>query len=150
MQDALLSLSKALPAAGASLATDGLDLSIVSPNSSAWRDGYFLVSVPALTAHTDSSKIILLDLQVAPFKTVAAGAPAPNFPPTAGTYANSSPFIECKIPGVASTGSLATTFKVPLPPGTQGWVRFNATVPSGDGAMTTSTITYTWTIGETE
>jgi hypothetical protein len=137
-QDAVLSISKALPAAAANNTTDGLDLSAVGGYSDMWRLGYILVSVPALANHTDSTKTITLDMYVAPPGVTGV------WPPIPGSYAVTSPLIEVQVPGVASTGSLATTVKVPIPPGTVGFIRFLQTVPSGDGNNTASSVTYTW------
>lgn len=142
-RDALLSLSKALPNAGNN-ATDGIDLSLLAGNNAAWRTGYFLVTVPALANNSDTSKTTYLRLQVAPPSYVGS-----TYPPAAGSYADSVPLIECDIVGVTTTGSAAKTFKVPLPPGTYGWIRFYQLSPTGiDNSA--STVTYEWTIGEVE
>ncbi len=136
MQDALLATSKYLPAAAATNTTDVINLATylsASPREDVRRLGFFRIVVPALPNHTDSTKTILIDMQ-----------DATNLIP--GSFANTSPRIVGQVPGVASTGSLETTFDVPIPPDVRsGNIQFLQTVPSGDGNNTTGLVTYTWT-----
>ncbi len=135
MQDALLSTTKYLPAAGATNTTDVIDLSTyLSANTGedVRRLGFFRVAIPAMPENSDSSKTILIDLQ-----------DATNLVP--GTFANTTPRTVIEIPGVSSSGSLALTVDVPLPPGLRGPVKFLNTVPSGAGTNTGIQISYTWT-----
>ncbi len=142
-QDAVLAGTHAFPDATTDY-TDGLDLSIVGPNSSAWRTGYLSVTIPALSGNTDTAKTTYVRLQVAPFHNDGA-----TWPAEAGAYADSVPVIDCNMVGVASTGSVAKTFKVPLPPGTVGWVRLKMVSPTGISNSGAS-LTYYWNIGDAE
>lgn len=133
MQDAALQVQKYLPAAAASNTTDAIDLGLYArgSNSNLWRLGKFIVDIPAMPNNSDDTKTVTLDLQ-----------DATNAAPS--TFADTQPLVRVQIPGVASTGSLATTVEVSLPPGVRGPVRFEQTVPSGGGDNTGVQITYTW------
>ena len=129
MKDASLHVEKYLPAAAATNTTASIDLGVEGSYSAAWRQGYLEVTVPALANHTDSTKIVLLDLY--------DSADDSSFTVVA-------PLIECKVAGVTSTGSSATTFKFAVPPGVRRYIRFLQTVPSGDGDNTGGLVTYDW------
>ena len=129
MKDASLHVEKYLPAAAATNYSASIDLNVATAFADDWRKGYLKVKVPALANHTDSTKIILLDLQDSADDS---------------SFANTAPLIECKIAGVASTGSVAVTFKVPIPPGIRRYIRIFATVPSGDGDNTGGLIETDW------
>lgn len=128
MKDALLKVLKYLPAAGANNTTDAIDL---EADSSAVARGerapvrHLLVSVPALPANTDNTKTITIDLYDS-----ADGV----------TFAQVQPLIECQVPGVAVTGSLATDFRFPLP-AVRRYIALKSTVPAGAGDNTGVQIT---------
>ena len=126
LKDAKFILTKVLPAANANNNSDVIDLEAASGDPD---PGMFdvEVSVPALANHTDSTKTI----------TIQVYDSADN-----SSFAEIAPRIECRIPGVASTGSLAKTFTFRLPPEVRRYLRFNQAVPSGDGDNTASSITY--------
>ena len=127
MKDASKQVTKALPNASANNNTNTIDLGVERPFDSKFRLAYVLVSVPALTDHVDSTKSDTFVMQDSADDS---------------SYANTNPAITCSVPGVASTGSLATTFKVPLPPGVRRYVQFTQTVPSGGGTGSNATVTY--------
>ena len=127
MKDASKTVTKALPNAAAGNQTTTIDLGVELPFDNKFRLGYVAVSVPALTDHTDTSKTNTIVLQESADDS---------------SYADTNPLIEIKVPGVAATGSLATVFKVPLPPGVKRYIQFTQTVPSGSGTGTNATVTY--------
>ena len=110
MKDSKFTLTKALPNANASNLTASMDLNIEVPFDNKFREAYVLVTVPALSDHTDSTKTDTLTLQDS----------ADN-----SSFANTAPLIQVQIAGVATTGSAATTVKVPLPPGVRRYIQFN-------------------------
>lgn len=131
MLDATLHVETYLPAAGATAVSGTIDLHVDGDSyGNAWRKGRIRVTIPALPNHTDSTKTILLDMQQQP----AAG----------GAFANTAPLIEVQVPGVASTGSAAATVDCPMPPLLTGPIRFNMTVPAGDGNNTGGLIQFDW------
>ena len=123
IEDADLKNTKYLPAAAATNTSDSFDLGGgLRPENVEVK-----IIVPALANHTDSTKIILLDLYDSSDDS---------------SFTVVAPLIECKVPGVASTGSLETTFQFSLPKGVARYVRFLQTVPSGDGDNTGGLVTY--------
>ncbi len=131
MKDASTSLTKALPNANASNTTSSIDLGVDPPASGGfsnkWRLAYVLVSIPALSDHTDSTKTNTFTLQDS----------ADN-----SSFANTSPLVQVQLPGVATTGSAATAVKVPLPPGVRRYAQFSQAVPTGGGTGSNATVTY--------
>ncbi len=127
MKDAKFSLSRTLPNAAASNQTATLDLNVEVPYDTKFRKAFLVVTVPALADHTDTSKTNTITLQDS----------ADN-----SAFADTSPAIVCKVVGVASTGSAAKTFQVPLPPGVRRYVQFTQTVPSGGGTGSNAAVTY--------
>jgi hypothetical protein len=131
MKDALLKVTKALPNAAANNDTDSIDLKrAVTPTgikSEEWRLGYIEITWPALSDHTDTSKTNLITLHDSADDS---------------SFAVTSPLIQLQVPGVASTGSVAATVKVPLPPDVKRYIRFNQLVPSGGGTGSNATVTY--------
>lgn len=131
MKDALLNLVKALPNAAANNNTASLDLTVSTsagtgrPNE--WRKGFIQVDVPALSDHTNTSVNNLITLQDS----------ADN-----GNWSNTSPLIQIAVPGVASTGSVAASIKVPLPPGVRRYIRFNQVVPANGGIGNNANVNY--------
>lgn len=128
IQDALLSESKALPAAGASNQTTGFNLGHTAPGTRPADGTEILVSVPAIAAHTDTTKNVRLKLQDS-----ADGS----------SWADVDPETEVVIAGVASTGSAAKDVRMALPSTIRKYVRFNQAVDSAAGTLTGSSITYT-------
>jgi len=130
MQDASLTTSKYLPAAGANNTTGYIALPVnATPRSNSWRLGRIRVVIPALATHTDATKTVTLTMQDS-----LDGV----------TFATTKPQITVNIPGVAISGSAAMSLDLPLPPNQRGYINFLQTVPAGDAAMTGAQITYTW------
>ena len=134
MKDAIYSLTKALPNASANNDTNVIDLNIdAAPNaggqskSNKWRLAYVEIDVPALGDHTDPTKSNTFTLYHS--ATNAVGAVT-------------NPLIQASVPGVASSGSAATTLRVPLPPGVLRYISFRQAVPSGGGTGSNATVTY--------
>jgi len=118
--------TKYLPAAGATNNNDPFDLGAVAGDGD---PNLFDVEVAVAAApnHTDDTKTILIDL----------------YDSANGTdFAEAVPLIRCKIPGVAVTGSAATTFKFRCPPAVRRYIRCLNTVPSGAGDNTGVLVTY--------
>jgi hypothetical protein len=134
MKDANFNLTKALPNAAANNNTAGLDLNIIpgvnttgKTHSNKWRLAYFEVDVPALSDHTNTSVNNTISLQDS----------ADN-----SNFANTQPLVQIVVPGVASTGSAALTARVPLPPLTRRYIRFNQNVPANGGIGNNATVNY--------
>lgn len=126
LKDAALHQEKYLPAAAADNQSPTIDLETVTPGMSV--EGMELeIKVPALPNHTDSSKVITLTLQES----------ADDL-----SYANANPLIQCRVPGVGSTGSAETTFRVRLPSTTKQYIQFTQAVPSGAGDNTAGLVAY--------
>jgi hypothetical protein len=134
VKDAIYSLTKALPNAAANNDTNVIDLGIdAAPNaggqtkSNKWRLLYVEIDVPALSDHTDSTKSNTFTLFTSASNAVGA---------------QTNPLIQASVAGVASTGSPATTLRVPLPPGVLRYISFRQAVPSGGGTGSNATVTY--------
>ena len=145
-QDSQLSVTLALPAANANNTTGVIDLQAIAPNSDAWRLGRICAIVPLLVNHTDPTKTITLEIKVASASlTTSPAAPAL---PVAGSFATANPRQIGGVPGLATTGSLATTLYFTIPCDANGntlqFVEFLQSVPASDGDNTASSIVYTW------
>lgn len=144
-QDVQLSVSLALPAAGANNTTGILDLENIAPNSDAKHLGLIAIDVPALVNHTDPTKTITFELQAA--GPALANNNAAPLPPVPGAFANANPRQIAGVAGVANSGSPATRlyFFVPLDANgsSMEFLQVVQTVPAGDG-VNGEVITYTW------
>ena len=129
MRDATVgkgTITKVLPGTSASNTTDAIDLG---------GDGPFRpeeitveVSVPAIAAHVTTGNNLVIALWHAATTTLAAPvAPVPA--------------ITITIPGVASTGSVASVWRFKLPIGTLRYIGFRQTC-GGTDDLSGSTITY--------
>jgi hypothetical protein len=134
MKDANFNLTKVLPAAGANNNTSGLDLNIVpgvnatgKTHSNKWRLAYIEVDVPALSDHTNTAVTSTITLQDS----------ADN-----SNFANTQPVVQVAVVGVASTGTSALKARVPLPPLTRRYIRFNQNLPANAGNGSGATVNY--------
>lgn len=117
---------KALPNAAANNTTDYIDTQ--SANGNAALEGcHLIIDVPALSDHTDTTKTNLFTLLHSATTTVTAAF---------------SPLIEAQLPGVTTTGSVATQFKFRLPPNCNRYIAVKQTVPSGGGTGSNANVTY--------
>ena len=82
------------------------------------------ISVPAIAAHTTTMN----NLQIQLFSSATTGAGAVT-----------SPLIECDVPGVVSTGSVAAVFRYKLPPGTLRYIYWTMIATSDNCSGTTAT-----------
>lgn len=144
------------PAAGVTVNTQAVDLGPDGNYSNAWRLGQVVISVPALPNNTDNTKSYTFTIQDA--ANVSQGIPlGSGSPPALGAFANTNPLIQGSVVGVASTGSLATTLRLPLPPGgpptianasavkgLRGPFRIACAASSGIGDSTALTFTVSW------
>lgn len=125
IKDATFVKAKALPAAGASNNTATFDLG---------AGGYVPeeieveISIPAMSAHSDNTKNVVIILQDSADDSSYATVTLPNFTVT---------FV-----GVASTGSAATIIRFRLPANIRRYVQFNQAVDSGGPTLTAKSITY--------
>jgi len=122
---------KALPAAAASNYTGYIDSNSAGNHTLEYAEA--IIDVPAIAAHTDSTKYVTLEL-----------THGTTTSPT--TVVTSAPTI--KIPGVTSTGTSATHIRFRIPPGLNRYIAFKQTVDSGAGTLTASNITYRLAVGE--
>ena len=129
MKDSALTLTKALPNTAANNTTAALDLNPEATGflTNQWRLGYVNLSIPALSDHTNTSVSNLFTLQDSTDN---------------GNFANTNPLVQCSVVGVASTGSVAKSLKVPLTPGIRRYVRFNQSIPANGGNGNNASITY--------
>jgi hypothetical protein len=133
MKDASFTIVKALPNAAANNNTSGIDLRVLPTSGGApanmWRLAYVEITFPALSDHTNTSVSNLITLQHAADDNTS-------------NYANTVPLIQAQVVGVGSTGSAATTFRVPFPPDVKRFIRFNQTVPTNGGVGSNANVTY--------
>ena len=105
-QDLNLSLSQALPGAGANVTTGYLDLQAIGPNSDAWTDGVFAISFPNLPENTVAGGITVALQAAPPLLTQGASAIAPN-QPAPGAFVTPTDAPVVTLAGVAGTGTAA-------------------------------------------
>jgi hypothetical protein len=133
MKDASITLTKALPNAAANNNTGAINLRVLPTSGGApanqWRLGYVEITFPALSDHTNTSVTNLITLQH-------------SADDNASNYANCNPVIQAQVVGVGSTGSAATTFRVPLPPDVKRYIKFNQTVPTNGGTGSNANVVY--------
>lgn len=116
---------KALPNAGANNTTDYIDT--YAGGNAALQATHLIIDVPALSDHTDTSKTNLFTLLHSTTTTVTAAF---------------SPLTEAQLPGVASTGSVATQYKIRIPPNCNRYIAVKQTVPSGGGTGSNASVVY--------
>lgn len=128
MKDATLQITKVLPAANATNTTNSIDTGpradsqVIQPDSPEIE-----ITVPALPNHVGPALVITLDLYDS----------ADN-----SSFTETGPRIQVRVPGVATTGSAAQTFRFRLPAATRRYIRWLQSVPATDGDNTASSITY--------
>lgn len=131
-QDLAISVTQALPAAGAAATTGILDLSAVAPNSDAWRIGRIAVVIPALPENTAGAGITFALQAASASLTNSAPAPAPAVP---GAFFTPICAQTITIPAVAAVGSAATIAYFTLASDANGssleFYQFVTTVPAG-------------------
>lgn len=123
LRDASLRATIALPAAGASANTPGINLGTASPGRVPAVE--LAVEVPATPALVDTKKLTLTVQDSADGVTFAAVADLPQIVAT----------------GAGGTGAAAIARRFPLPIGLQQYVRLNAAVEASGGNNTAVTAT---------
>ena len=123
-RDALLTLTKALPAATATNLTDAIDLEQVGGPKP--ENVEIEVSVPAMPLHTTANNT-----------TLTLHDSADN-----STYAEVVPLHQVKVLGVVSTGSVAILTRFRLPPNVRRYIKISQTAGATDD-LTSYTMTYT-------
>ena len=103
-QDLNLSISQALPAAGANVTTGVIDMQAIAPNSDAWTDGVFAITFPALPENTVAGGITVALQAAPPSLTAGAAAIAPNTPPP-GAFITPADAQTVTLAGIAGTGT---------------------------------------------
>jgi len=133
IKDATFVKTKALPAAGATNNTATFDLGA--------RAGFLPefvaveVSVPALSAHTDTTKNVTV--------TVQHSTDDNSYSNLDDNTTGALPDITFTIPGIASTGTAARKVRFRLPcAGLNRYVQFKQAVTSGGPTLTASSLTY--------
>ena len=131
LRDAGIAVTKALPAAGANNNTATIDL---GGGPFYPEEPEIEINLPALTAHTDSTKNVTITLQDS----------ADNV-----TFASTDDGIGARVaitlttPGVASTGTAARVARFKLPIGVKRYIQFNQAVTSAGPTLTAISVTYT-------
>jgi hypothetical protein len=125
LRDSKLSVTKALPAAGANHNSATI-VDLGEAAVAALEALEIEVVVPAIAAHIETDKYVTITFQdSANDSSFAAIAGAPSL----------------AIVGVATTGSAAVTRKFKLPSTTRRYVQANLAVTTGAGALTGSSVT---------
>jgi hypothetical protein len=124
--DAALSVSQTNCSSLASNSTASFDLLSATPDT-AWRNVYILADIPALTNSVIAATNMLFMLQDS----------ANNV-----AFTNTVPQVIARVPGVATTGSLATKIKMPIPPGVRRYVKIAQIAGAYDPGTTVSTNWY--------
>lgn len=125
IKDAQFVHAKALPAAGASNNSATFDLGAGGyvPESIEVE-----ISIPALAAHSDTAKNLVITVQDSANDS---------------SYSSiSAPAITVTRPGIASTGTSAEVIRFRLPAGVRRYIQFNQAVDSGGPTLTASSVTY--------
>lgn len=136
IQDANFVKAKALPAAGANNNSATFDLG--SRVGFSPEEIVFEVDLPALTAHTDSTKNVTLTVQHSDDDSTYV-----NLDDGIGSPTGAPAQITITTPGVASTGTAARKVFVRLSgQGLKRYVQFNQAVTSGGPTLTASSVTY--------
>jgi hypothetical protein len=135
LKDALLNVSKYLPAAAAANQSPTIDLGSVVAGEPKLLE--IEVSVPALPNNTDNTKTITLRLQDSADDVTYADVGV-----EAAAGVGDAPRIECRLAGVTTTGSVAKIFRVALPSTARRYLQFTQTVASGGGDNTAALVTY--------
>lgn len=118
--DAALHVEAYLPAAGATLYTDSIDLGQV--NGGAEPNVFELrVIIGAAALHVDPAKTITARLQDSADDAA---------------YADTNPQIQAQLIGVAVNGSAQTEYRIRVCSNGQRYIRLALTVPAGDGDCT--------------
>lgn len=123
-KDALLTVSKALPAAEANATTDAIDLG--QADAGALGNIVAEISVPALPNLANGKTITF---------TLMHGA-------AANSLAASDPAITTTVTGPASGGSAAKAVQFRLPPGTKRFVAVKAAAVASSGDCTAAAMTF--------
>jgi hypothetical protein len=124
LRDAGKTVTKALPAAGASNQSGTIDIG-VGPFHPEELD--VEISIPAMAAHSDTTKNVTITLQDSADDS---------------SYADVDPAIVETLAGVSSTGTSAKVVVFRLPPGTRRYIQFTQAVTSGGPTLTGSSVTY--------
>ncbi len=126
IKDALLSVTKALPAAASNNNTATIDLEKTA-GTPAPENLEVEISIPAIAAHSDNSKSVTLKMQDSADDS---------------SYSDTQPVTSFVLTGVTTDGSAAAVYRFRLPPGTRRYVQFNQAVASGAPSLIGSSITY--------
>ena len=131
--DSQLTLTQALPAAGANVTTGNLDLQAVGPFSASNRLGYLFVDMPAVAGNTTGAGITIALQSANASLTGGSTAIAPALP-AAGAFAAPDVAQTLTVAAVAVTGSPAGRHYFPIPKDTNGscyqFYNFVITVPA--------------------
>lgn len=111
--DLNLSVTQALPAAGAAVTTGVLDFQSIAPNGDAWRLGRILVKVPAIAGNVANGITIAVQAANADLTQGATGI-APLLP-TPAAFATPAVAQTLTIAAVAGTGSAAGNYYLTVP-----------------------------------
>ena len=124
IRDGSLSVTAAFPAAGANANTGTIDI-----GSGPFHPDEITIeiSLPALAAHTDPTKNLVITLQDS----------ADN-----SSFATVVPTVTYTLAGVASTGTAAQVKRFHLPIGTRRYIQINQAVDAGGPTLTGSSGTY--------
>ena len=134
--DLNLSVTQALPVAGAAVTTGILDFQSIAPNGDAWRLGRIAVKVPVIAGNVANGITIAIQAANADL-TPGAAAIAPNLPNPAA-FATPPGAQTLTIAAVAGTGSAANTYYFTLPFDSYGspYQFLQFVITSGAGAVT--------------
>lgn len=130
MEDTAFKCTQTNASLGVTNYTSSFDLGVASP-SSVWRQAYVKVAVPAGAKMTNDAETFYY---------------TPQHSTDNSTFVFTTPLIQCKLVGVASTGTAATNYYVPIPKTVFRYIRFQHSSPTNSGANETVTNSYSLVI----
>lgn len=114
-------------AAGVTNATSSIDLGTATP-SAVYSYAYMRAAIPAMPNCTNAATTMLYTLQTSTNNS---------------TWVYTDPIVQVRVVGVASTGTAATTQKMPIPPDVKRYLRVEGVSPAASGANTGVTNVFT-------
>lgn len=125
IKDTLKTVTKALPAAGANVNCDTIDLETaggIKPENLEVE-----ISIPSGISALVDGKVVTIKMQDSADDN---------------SYADTDPLIQTTATGKTGNGYDGKTVRFRLPPNVKRYIQFNASVPADAGTITSSSITY--------
>jgi hypothetical protein len=120
-----MTVTSAFPDANAVANASGFQMSLATV-SRPLRSVACQVSWPALSAHTNSASVVTLTLQDSTDNS---------------NWSNLNPLTQVQLPGVATNGAAADSYRMALPSHLRDYLRVQIAVPSGGPGITDKSVT---------